>query len=305
MVPAWRHGNRSGKTVMSHAEDGGQAPDQASSGRQAGAVVQAGRVIAKTRRNGQHPDESRLTRQHQPWRAAQTDRPRESHSTLKMRPSWKGREAVSPVTSALTVVKRFPSSVVAMRRWMAAGVVVAAIVSLAAASSRTASAGRGCQATEGGRYLVVLGSVRTPGAARALRARAHRVGFADAVAYQPAAESFEVVLYGLPTKAAGAGVVSEAVKAGFAASLAQNLGGDCTDRDHDWEAVLGQVHTLALAKRLRARALAAGLDATGIESEGPEDFEVTQPGVESTKTFNKLAASIESQGFSIVSFEPS
>jgi hypothetical protein len=75
VVPAWRHGNRSGKAVMSHADDGGQAPDQASSGRQAGAAVQAGRVIAKTRRNGQHPDESRPTRQHQPWRAAQTDRP--------------------------------------------------------------------------------------------------------------------------------------------------------------------------------------------------------------------------------------
>jgi hypothetical protein len=44
--------------------------------------VQAGRVIAKTRRNGQHPDESRPTRRHQPWRAAQTDRPSRVSQTL-------------------------------------------------------------------------------------------------------------------------------------------------------------------------------------------------------------------------------
>jgi hypothetical protein len=44
--------------------------------------VRAEQIIAKTRRTGQHPDESRPTRRHQPWRAVQTNRPRESHSTL-------------------------------------------------------------------------------------------------------------------------------------------------------------------------------------------------------------------------------
>ena len=34
-------GNRGGKTVMSHADRGGQAPDQASSGRQTGAAAHA------------------------------------------------------------------------------------------------------------------------------------------------------------------------------------------------------------------------------------------------------------------------
>ena len=54
---------------------GGQAPNQASSGRQTGAAVQAGQFIAKARKHGQHPDETQPTRRHQPWPPAQTDRP--------------------------------------------------------------------------------------------------------------------------------------------------------------------------------------------------------------------------------------
>jgi len=38
-------GNRGGRTVMSHAREGGQAPDQASSGRQIGVALPLGRII--------------------------------------------------------------------------------------------------------------------------------------------------------------------------------------------------------------------------------------------------------------------
>src|SRR6266487_2413083 len=49
------HGNRSGRTVMSHTPQGGQAPDQASSGRQTGAAVPPGQIIAKARNAASHP----------------------------------------------------------------------------------------------------------------------------------------------------------------------------------------------------------------------------------------------------------
>ncbi len=52
MVPVWMNGNRGGKTVMSHApQRGGQAPDQANSGRQTGAAVPPGQIIAKARKH--------------------------------------------------------------------------------------------------------------------------------------------------------------------------------------------------------------------------------------------------------------
>jgi hypothetical protein len=41
------HGNRGGKTVMSHAHRAGQAPDQANSGRQTGAALPPGQIIRK------------------------------------------------------------------------------------------------------------------------------------------------------------------------------------------------------------------------------------------------------------------
>ena len=40
---------------MSHAPQGGQAPDQASSGRQTGAAVPPGQIIAKARNAASHP----------------------------------------------------------------------------------------------------------------------------------------------------------------------------------------------------------------------------------------------------------
>jgi hypothetical protein len=40
---------------MSHARKGGQAPDQASSGRQTGAAVPPGRIIPKARNAASHP----------------------------------------------------------------------------------------------------------------------------------------------------------------------------------------------------------------------------------------------------------
>jgi hypothetical protein len=40
---------------MSHAQQGGQAPDQASSGRQTGAAVPPGRIIPKARKAASHP----------------------------------------------------------------------------------------------------------------------------------------------------------------------------------------------------------------------------------------------------------
>jgi hypothetical protein len=40
---------------MSHAPQGGQAPDQASSGRQTGAAAPLGRFIPKARKTASHP----------------------------------------------------------------------------------------------------------------------------------------------------------------------------------------------------------------------------------------------------------
>jgi hypothetical protein len=40
---------------MSHAPQGGQAPDQASSGRQTGAAVPPGQIIRKARNAASHP----------------------------------------------------------------------------------------------------------------------------------------------------------------------------------------------------------------------------------------------------------
>jgi hypothetical protein len=52
-------GNRDGRTVMSHAEKGGRAPDQASSGRQTGVAVPPGRIIPKARNAAGHPTNHR------------------------------------------------------------------------------------------------------------------------------------------------------------------------------------------------------------------------------------------------------
>jgi hypothetical protein len=58
---------------------GGQAPDQASSGRQTGAAVPPGQIIPKA--GGQSPDESQAAQRHTPgWRRPQTDPLAESHS---------------------------------------------------------------------------------------------------------------------------------------------------------------------------------------------------------------------------------
>jgi hypothetical protein len=40
---------------MSHANEGGQAPDQANSGRQTGAAVPPGQIIPKAHRAASHP----------------------------------------------------------------------------------------------------------------------------------------------------------------------------------------------------------------------------------------------------------
>ena len=50
---------------MSHAHQGGQAPDQASSGRQTGAAARTRTDHSKGTQSGQSPDESHAARQHQ------------------------------------------------------------------------------------------------------------------------------------------------------------------------------------------------------------------------------------------------
>src|SRR6266487_1419735 len=68
---------------MSHAREGGQAPDQANSGRQTGAAVPPGPIIPKARNAASHPTSHK---QHGDTRLATTpDRPtrRVSQSPLK------------------------------------------------------------------------------------------------------------------------------------------------------------------------------------------------------------------------------
>ena len=61
-----KQGNRGGRTVMSHTpQRGGQAPDQASSGRQTGAAVHADESLERHAPSGQSPEESHATRRHQ------------------------------------------------------------------------------------------------------------------------------------------------------------------------------------------------------------------------------------------------
>lgn len=184
---------------------------------------------------------------------------------------------------------------------------VSVAFALAALSvSPARSAVRSCPATEGSAYQLVLGVTTLASRAKALRGRAQRAGFVEAVVFQPVGPgTFDVTLFGFATRAAAQGTLAEAQKAGFRASIAANVVADCADRDHDWEAVLGHVATQASARRLLARAKLAGLGASTIERDGANDLEVTQGGVESTHSFGKLARSIESQGFAVVSFEPS
>ena len=66
---------------MSHALQGGQAPDQASSGRQTGAAVPLGRIISQgTHTAASHPTSHKQHGRQPGWQRPQTDQPAESHS---------------------------------------------------------------------------------------------------------------------------------------------------------------------------------------------------------------------------------
>jgi hypothetical protein len=60
---------------MSHAPQSGQAPDQASSGRQTGAAAHTRTDHSQSTQRGQSPDESHATRRQPGWRMPQTDTP--------------------------------------------------------------------------------------------------------------------------------------------------------------------------------------------------------------------------------------
>jgi hypothetical protein len=72
---------------MSHAhKEGGQAPDQASSGRQTGAAAPPGQIIPKARNAASHPTSHK---QHEDTRLATApDRPTRRVSQSPERPGW-------------------------------------------------------------------------------------------------------------------------------------------------------------------------------------------------------------------------
>jgi hypothetical protein len=64
---------------MSHAHPGGQAPDQASSGRQTGAAAHTRTDHSQGTQSGQSLDESHAARQQPGWQRSQTDQHAESY----------------------------------------------------------------------------------------------------------------------------------------------------------------------------------------------------------------------------------
>jgi hypothetical protein len=71
---------------MSHAHPGGQAPDQASSGRQTGAAAHTRTDHSQGTQSGQSLDESHAARQQPGWQRSQTDQHAESYRPLNVRP---------------------------------------------------------------------------------------------------------------------------------------------------------------------------------------------------------------------------
>jgi hypothetical protein len=65
---------------MSHAHQGGQAPDQASSGRQTGAAVPRGPIIRKARNAASHPTSHTRHDDNQAGDGLRRTDPNESHS---------------------------------------------------------------------------------------------------------------------------------------------------------------------------------------------------------------------------------
>lgn len=160
-----------------------------------------------------------------------------------------------------------------------------------------------CTEGAGGAWAAVLATAGSAGQALTVQRRATASGFGQSVIVQATPKTWEIVLFGFPTRAAAVNYYLQAKKRGFRLTIAPNID-NCDNQNGSWRAVFGQTTTTAAARSLLDRIRAAGFkDGSSIQTVVPGHYQVIIDGIQSTDQFTGFAQEALKAGF-IVAFQP-